>query len=578
MATCITCGAEIEGAQAVMSVFYCGACLNAQNIANATRNAAEMNQKAVKEAAELAAREANQRQEEALRAQQKIHEEFMDAMEQERRRAEAGAAAKESREKRQKQAEKQFNDAKLRCIWCKKPYTFRNDDGFFEYCSKVCAAKELEKENLAGYAKNAPANLVKKLCEAVANQEYLRAVLISEGLPELPPEASAKIGKILFCGLAGEPDSNRGLTLLRKAAEGGAIDAVMDVSAILADPAPAVAGEERKALQKLTDPYCKAEYPAIFKNTILSVHRYGTTSEKKRLPGMIDDYLNIDAHDQEIIHIAIAVLSDMPEAPPEVELFSFEDKTFAKYLSTPATEGNQPRLSSLLRQVKIGSLPLFPPAGIIKRPAVEEDLKLICRYAVVFLKFPPDSTEWKYGLGLMAYGLGKEEGFHGYDEIIVPELLWRSKIAGHKEQALQWHKDFAVTESRYRLLSLGFLAEYHLKNASEKSQKTAIVYAQDFMKLKRKDSLGLDLIHSGRVEHYSKVIKSFQKKIREAEEQAAMERAKEQRRILELRRQRKQDERKYDFQCFLNRCLPFLFAKPKPLPEFEYDIKQKRSK
>ncbi len=38
MSTCVNCGAEIKGARAEISYFYCGACLNAQNIAKATQN------------------------------------------------------------------------------------------------------------------------------------------------------------------------------------------------------------------------------------------------------------------------------------------------------------------------------------------------------------------------------------------------------------------------------------------------------------------------------------------------------------------------------------------------------------
>ena len=101
---------------------------------------------------------------------------------------------KEADLKRQKE---EYSEASPRCKYCGEKYTFKNGDGFFEYCSKKCAKEDIGKDQLDHYVAIGESALRKLFNEAIRQKNALQAYLISEGLSVLTTDEKCRLGYLL---------------------------------------------------------------------------------------------------------------------------------------------------------------------------------------------------------------------------------------------------------------------------------------------------------------------------------------------------------------------------------------------
>ena len=151
---------------------------------------------------------AQKRHEEEEEEKQRRHEEQLSAIryaeeERQRRHEEelyAIAAAEEANQRRfeesqtLQQQDNDFENSKMRCLWCGDSYTFRNDEGHGVYCSKKCAIDDLGKHKYHEYLKQIDILLQEKVIQDIEAKQYLSAIICAEGCKNLPVDLKGKIG------------------------------------------------------------------------------------------------------------------------------------------------------------------------------------------------------------------------------------------------------------------------------------------------------------------------------------------------------------------------------------------------
>ena len=151
---------------------------------------------------------AQKRHEEEEEEKQRRHEEQLSAIryaeeERQRRHEEelyAIAAAEEANQRRfeesqtLQQQDNDFENSKMRCLWCGDGYTFRNGEGHGVYCSKKCALDDLGKNKYREYLKQIDILLQEKVIQDIEAKQYLSAIICAEGCKNLPVDLKGKIG------------------------------------------------------------------------------------------------------------------------------------------------------------------------------------------------------------------------------------------------------------------------------------------------------------------------------------------------------------------------------------------------
>ncbi len=206
MSRCWRCGREYN----TLRSMYCPDC---ELLKQQERAAAEARERESREREERKEREDRAREERARmeaeqeKRNQQRHEELLEA---ERERAHAveqmnrdqAARHRELLAEKQKEADlerqkEEYSEASPRCKWCGEKYTFKNGDGFFEYCSRKCAKEDIGKDQLEQYAATGESALRKLFNEAIRQKNALQAYLISEGLSGLTTDEKCRLGYLL---------------------------------------------------------------------------------------------------------------------------------------------------------------------------------------------------------------------------------------------------------------------------------------------------------------------------------------------------------------------------------------------
>ena len=142
MGKCHGCGKEVGGALDLVPFPLCPDCQKKE--LERERLDLERENMRRQEAIHAEEREAAR---EAEYARQQRHEEEMQAL----RDAEEAQQQRFETLLEQQRQDREFEDAKMRCRWCGKAYTFRNGDGLGIYCSKKCAVDDWGQEEFPAY-------------------------------------------------------------------------------------------------------------------------------------------------------------------------------------------------------------------------------------------------------------------------------------------------------------------------------------------------------------------------------------------------------------------------------------------
>ena len=215
MGKCHGCGKEVGGALDLEPFPICPDCqkkeLEREHLDLERENMRR--QEAIHAEEREAAREAEY-------ARQQRHEEEMQAL---RDAEEAQQQRFETLQEQQRQ-DREFEDAKMRCRWCGKAYTFRNGEGLGIYCSKKCAVDELGQEEFPAYLEKTDALLLEITAQNIKEKKYLNAVISAEGCKDLPADLKGQVGNLYLDSTNRNIQSARGKKLLEEAVLAGSAE------------------------------------------------------------------------------------------------------------------------------------------------------------------------------------------------------------------------------------------------------------------------------------------------------------------------------------------------------------------
>ena len=111
----------------------------------------------------------------------------------------------------------------MRCLYCKRAYSFRNDDGHGIYCSPKCAIDALGSLDYKQYLLKMDVLLQEKVIEFLDSKKYLNAIICAEGCKSLAPDIKGEIGYRCLNFPNAHVDSARGKTILKEAVIEGSL-------------------------------------------------------------------------------------------------------------------------------------------------------------------------------------------------------------------------------------------------------------------------------------------------------------------------------------------------------------------